>query len=76
MKSRKEVVALVRAKIRLLHFALNPVDSDCGTCSLKRPPPHQVHLCDRFWLLQTDWVARLEVPTTGTKEACVATKGT
>ena len=30
MKSRNEVVALVRAKIRLLHFALSTEDSYCG----------------------------------------------
>lgn len=31
MKSRNEVVALVRAKIRLLHFALSTEDSYCGS---------------------------------------------
>jgi hypothetical protein len=30
MKSRNEVVAMVRAKIRLLHLALSTEDSYCG----------------------------------------------
>jgi hypothetical protein len=30
MKTRNEVVALVRAKIRLLHYALSTEDSYCG----------------------------------------------